>query len=152
MTLFILHMHNHAGWHTQHINAETLEAAIVKGLDRTADFLSQEYAGRYRVEHDDPASEFPCYRVIWDSDEPNWFGLGRSRLRKGEEWWSNRFQVGEPDDCEDCGGTGVNHYNPFLQCWACGDQNLRGKGSGKKNAKPSVAVSHASSTLAPEAA
>ena len=40
MSKYILHMHNHAGWFTQIINAENLTDALIKGLDKKAEFLS----------------------------------------------------------------------------------------------------------------
>lgn len=134
-TVFLLHMHNHAGWFTQSIQAENLTEALVKGLDKRAGFLSKEYTGLYQVEYDDPLSEFPRYRVIWDSSTPKYFPFDQP-LQKGDVWWSDRFQVGGLEDCEKCGGTGVNHYNPFNQCWSCGDSNQEGKGTGKNKATP----------------
>lgn len=131
MTEFVLHMHNHAGWHTQTIEAASIAEAITKGLDARAGFLSREYAGRYRVEHDDPKADHPRFRVIWDDDEPKAFAFGWTRY-KGDVWWSDRFQIGAADDCQACGGTGQNHYSPFHQCWNCGDPKAEGRSSGKQ--------------------
>jgi len=127
----IIHLHNHAGWRMRDIDAPSVAEAIRIGLGETAGFLEKEYAGRYRIEHDDPAAEYPKYRIIWDHAEPKTFIFGYPR-RKGEEWWSDRFQVGAVDDCDMCGGTGVNHYNPWRQCWACGDKDKEGRGAGKR--------------------
>jgi hypothetical protein len=130
MMEFILHMHNHAGWSTQTIEAKTLTEALTKGLNETAEFLSKEYAEKYKVEHDDPADKYPRYRILWNDDEPKTFYQG-TPLNKGDVWWSDRFQVGKADDCTSCGGTGINHYNSFMQCWKCGDREKEGKGTGK---------------------
>lgn len=127
----ILHMHNHAGWFTQKIDASCVKDALVKGLDKRAGFLSAEYTGRYRVEHDNPDDEYPKFRVIWDDDIPKTFVSGFP-LQKGDVWWSDRFQIGQPDDCQKCGGTGRSHYTLIKQCWACGDKNKKGRGSGKE--------------------
>ena len=128
---YVLHMHNHAGWFTQKIKAKSIAQALIKGLDARAGFLSKEYMGRYRIEHDDPTSEYPRFRVIWNDKTPKFFAFGRP-IRKGDMWWSDRFQIGDENDCESCGGTGANHYYPGRQCWKCGDQNLDGRGTGKK--------------------
>ena len=128
---YVLHLHNHAGWSTQKIEASMVAEAIQKGLDKTAEFLSKEYQGNYRIEHDDPNSDFPRYRVVWDGNGIKSFPLSPDILQKGDVWWSDRFQVGEDDDCTKCGGTGRNHYNPFVQCWSCGDDKQPGRGSGK---------------------
>ncbi len=127
----IIHLHNHAGWRMREIDAPTVADAIRIGLGETAGFLEREYAGRYRIEHDNPNAEYPKYRIIWDHDEPKTFILGYPRY-KGDEWWSDRFQVGQPDDCDRCGGTGQNHYYSWRQCWACGDKNKEGRGTGKR--------------------
>lgn len=130
--LIILHLHNHAGWLTQRIEVATIEEAIKEGLRKRSSFLEKEYQGRYRIEHDDPNDEHPRFRVVWDDDEPKTFMWGDTR-RKGDVWWSDRYELGEENDCEKCGGTGINHYNPFRQCWACGDKELEGKGLGKND-------------------
>ena len=128
---FVLHLHNHAGWRMRIISAISLEKAISEGLKETALFLSEKYANKHRIECDDPNDNYPRYRVIWDCDEPKIFPLHWMTLRKGDVWWSDRFQVGEKDDCSKCGGTGINHYYSWKQCWECGDSSLTGKGSGK---------------------
>lgn len=137
MTAFIIHLHNHAGWYTQTIEADNLADAIKKALHKRATFLSRKYNGKYKIEHDDPNSGHPRFRVVWDDDAPKHFAW-RATMCKGDVWWSDRFQVGEPDDCTSCGGTGVNHYNLFMQCWSCGDSTLKGKGTGKNKQYNSV--------------
>ena len=132
MREYILHMKNHAGWHTQFIIAESVMNAITQGLDCRASFLSQKYAGKYKIEHDDPQSERPQFYVKWDSDQPKSFSYGQP-LNRGDLWWSDQFRIGSLDDCQSCGGTGVNHYNPFNQCWGCGDKNKEGRGSGGRS-------------------
>jgi len=112
-------MHNHAGWFTQHINAENIANAIIKGLNKRAGFLSKKFADKYKVEHDNPSDTYPRFRVVWNDDEPKYFPFGQSTLNKGDVWWSERFQIGKNEDCESCGGTGKSHYNPFENCWAC---------------------------------
>lgn len=130
MPEFVLHMHNHAGWYTQTIAAPSIRAALVDGLDARAAFLKRDYAGKYRVEHDDPDVDYPRFRVIWDSEEPKVFWVA-PLLKKGDVWWSDRFQIGSEDDCQKCGGTGLSHYGINTQCWACGDGKSPGRASGK---------------------
>lgn len=116
---YILHMHNHAGWFTQHVNAKNIVAAITEGLNKRAGFLSKKFDGKYKVEHDNPLDDHPRFRVVWDDDEPKLFPFGQRSLAKGDLWWSDRFQIGKSEDCESCGGTGISHYNPFDDCWSC---------------------------------
>ena len=131
MAKYIIHHLNHAGWSTGEVETETLEEAIRLTLNSTtASFLDKEYKDKYRIECDDPKSEYPRYRVIWDNEEMKEF-LFRRPLKKGDVWWSERYELGAEDDCHKCGGTGVNHYNPFVQCWNCGDSTMKGRGSGK---------------------
>lgn len=128
----IIHMHNHAGWRMHTVDAETVADSIKIALRETAKFLDDDYAGKWRLSHDDPAAEAPRFRIVWDHDEPKTFILGYPRHR-GDEWWSDRFQVGAEDDCPQCGGTGINHYYGWRQCWACGDRDQDGRGTGKAN-------------------
>lgn len=127
---YILHMHNHTGWHTQEIVAENIEEVIKKGLHDSAKFLEKEYADSYRIEHNYGQSKSPRFKVIWDSDNIKEFLYGKP-LKKGDTWWSDRFEIGEKDDCQSCGGTGSNHYISWKQCFSCGNQELDGKGTGK---------------------
>ena len=133
MHTHILHLHNHAGWYTQEITASSQEEAIKLGLVKRAGFLEKDYKGQYRIEFDDPNSEFPRFRVIWNDDKPKTFPFGQSSLQKGDCWWSDRFQFGSKEDCTKCGGTGISHYSIFKQCWSCGDSKLQGRGTGQAN-------------------
>ena len=48
------------------------------------------------------------------------------------------MHLGKEDDCDKCGGTGVNQYWSDRQCWKCGEKDpsskfgyAKGKGTGK---------------------
>lgn len=141
---YVVHLHNHAGWLMQVINAESIDDAIDAALEKRAGFLRREYAGKYKIEHDDKRSEFPRYRVVWDDDEPKTFpsicGFHAPPLQKGDVWWSERFQIGDVDDCPSCGGTGRSHYVPGQQCWKCGERGTHGLGTGKLNASEMISA------------
>lgn len=133
----IIHMHNHAGWRMREVDAATVGEAIKLALRETAKFLDDEYAEKWRLDHDDPSVEYPKFRIIWDHDEPKTFILGCPRYR-GDIWWSDRFQVGESDDCPSCGGTGTSHYYIWRQCWSCGDKDKEGRSTGKRAHDPAA--------------
>ena len=70
----------------------------------------------------------------WGIAIPLWFMFAWPSFRniyKDEVWFSDRIELGEVDDCPACGGTGKNFYNPFRQCWECGNKEKEGKGTGK---------------------
>jgi len=122
MPSFVVHQHTHAGWYKHTHEAADANAAMYADLLRNHPWL-RKYGhkavfeeGRYVIQYNGEPFP-PCYQGEKDFMFPNWFG--------------DRIHIGEPDDCAKCGGTGVNHYNPFRQCWECGDQELRGTSTGK---------------------
>lgn len=125
----IVHQHHHYGWTKDEEDSKSLDEAVRLNVLRYHDFLTDYQESDYEISHDIGA-EFPRYRVIWSADNPKPLALG-SCVNSGQVWFGDRIEIGEPDDCDKCGGTGVNHYNPFVQCWKCGDGKTEGKGSGK---------------------
>lgn len=130
MSEFIVHQHNHAGWKTDVIKAESFEDAARESVLKYHGFLI-DYAGLYSFElrtGDD--GRIARYVVQWQSEDPkvNHFG---PPLYSGDHWFSDQIREGEADDCPKCGGTGANHYNPFNECWSCGDKTKPGRASGK---------------------
>ena len=45
------------------------------------------------------------------------------------------FEMLKHHDCPKCGGTGINHYYSWKECWSCGDDKKDGKSSGKSTTK-----------------
>lgn len=66
------------------------------------------------------------------SHEP-FLGAFWHKLEKGDFWFGDPIREGQIDDCLYCGGTGRNFYYSGCQCWACGDQKKKGRGTGKIN-------------------
>jgi hypothetical protein len=122
---FLVHCHNHAGWEQSIEEAESPAEAINQAIIRHHDFLEAEYSGQYSIEVN---LECTSYRVDWTDPEPK--PIFGGYLWPGY-WFGGKVRIGEDGDCPACGGTGVNHYNPFMQCWACGNSKEKGRGSGK---------------------
>ena len=125
---YVVHQHHHYGWTMNTHLAGSPEEAMRNDLLKYHPWLS-EYGhkvsfsdGRYKVEY---AGE-PYPRAYYTT--PSW-------ARMGDYWFGERIHIGSPDDCNKCGGTGVNHYYPWRQCWACGNGETKGKSSGKKKAQ-----------------
>ncbi len=133
MKNFTIHQKHHYGWTKDTFQVNSLNDAVKQSVLKYHDFLEKEYSGEYRIEHNIGKDKYPEYSVIWDnSKKSKGFALTKSVLVKGDLWFSDRILHGQPDDCTDCGGTGVNRYNPWMQCYGCGDENLEGKGTGKE--------------------
>ena len=130
MNNFIIHQKHHYGWTKSEHNTKNLDDAVENDILKYHDFLN-EFKGKYSIEHTVGKEDYPSYTVKWDDDEPHQM-IGGS-LVKGEYWFSDRLELGKSDDCAYCGGTGSNHYNPFVQCFECGDGKTEGKSSGKNN-------------------
>lgn len=114
-----LFAHYHHGWRKHELPGGEDEHLLAALLERYA-FLA-EYKGRYRVEikRTPERSYDGKVAVYWDSDEPKTFAFG-GPLWKGDHWFTAfEFNVAPADACRYCGGTGIDHYNPFSHCWAC---------------------------------
>ncbi len=126
-TYVVVHQHHHFGWTMNTHTALSAEEAMRKDVLRYHPWLPQYghrlsfSEGRYRVEYDGE----PYPRAYFHT--PAW-------AKMGDYWFGGRLHIGQADDCEKCGGTGVNHYNPFFECWKCGDGKTKGKSSGKARA------------------
>ncbi len=118
----IVHIHNHAGWKTFTVHAATDEHAFVVVILQTHGFLS-EFQDQYEISFDRDG-----YAVKYTGPPRPIFG---GTQYPGDHWFSDLIRIGEADDCYGCGGTGVNHYYGWRQCWKCGDQKLDGQSSGK---------------------
>lgn len=129
MTTYLVHMHRHCGWYTATAEGATFAEAAVKaviemclkyGLDvntvpHTVEYI--EYKGYPHVAFTETSR-----RQVW----------GRV-TKPGDAWFWEQVREGQDEDCLKCGGTGINHYNPFMQCWGCGNHKEKGQGSGKKH-------------------
>jgi hypothetical protein len=111
-------------------NADTLEQAMEKDVYRYHPWL-KKYG--HRIDFDGT-----YYRVYYNGEPFSRAFYAEKFTKDGDIWFSNRMHQGHSDDCDKCGGTGISHYNPFIQCHGCGerDENERsgwavGKGSGK---------------------
>ena len=127
---YVVHIRRHCGWHTTREVAPNFSDAAIRAVVRTCkEFDLDVDKIPHRVEFQD--DEYP-YVTFWEtSHRPVAFG----RMQQpGDLWFSDRVREGAEDDCHACGGTGVNFYNPFVQCWKCGDQTAKGQSSGKQAA------------------
>jgi hypothetical protein len=124
---FTVHQHHHFGWTMNSYSAVSPEAAMRQDILRYHPWLPDfGYRlafkdGRYSVEY---AGE-PYPPAYFNT--PAW-------ARMGSFWFGERIHIGSADDCNKCGGTGVNHYYSWRQCWACGNGEAKGKSSGKRKA------------------
>lgn len=132
MTSFIIHQHHHYGWTTDTVEAADTENAMILNILKYHMFLEKRYSGNYLIEFK-PALYGDCYRycVRWANDQPKIDHVGPP-MYEGDTWFGDLIRVGAPEDCRRCGGTGSNHYYSWKQCWACGDQEKDGRGTGKK--------------------
>lgn len=123
---FIVHIRRHCGWHTTREAGANFGDAAIKAVVRTcAEFNLDVAEVPHRVEFRD--GDYPAV-IFWEtSQRPVFMGT----QFPGDLWFSDRVREGAEDDCPKCGGTGVNFYNPFVQCWECGDQTVKGQSSGK---------------------
>lgn len=127
MPEYIVHIHQHFGWETTREPGETFAEAAVAAVvrvckERNLNLDEIPHAVEYR-DRDGYQSV-----VFYETSRRRIFG---GYTYPGEYWFSDQVRQGHEDDCLSCGGTGVNHYNPFRQCWSCGDQEQNGKSSGK---------------------
>lgn len=129
MAEFIVHQHHHFGWRTRRHEAASAEDAMRMDILLDHPWLV-EYEhrldleeGAYAVYYEGPLRQLPLGQI----------------QGKGDYWFGDDIRIGSEDDCNACGGTGVNHYNPFVQCWSCGEripggkshQMMPGRSSGK---------------------
>jgi len=128
-TEHVVHILRHCGWHTTRERGATFGEAAVRAVVRTC------------AEHGLDLSEIPHTVGFADDDHPRVVFREASHRRvfggfrrPGDFWFSWRVREGAEDDCPACGGTGVSHYNPFHQCWACGVNGAEGRSSGRRGA------------------
>jgi len=121
MSQFVVCQHHHYGWTKNTHEAATEKDAMLADILKYHDWLPNyshqvEFKeGRYAVTYTGENRSLPLGRI----------------QRNGDRWFSDQIRIGAAGDCVACGGTGVNHYNPFVQCWKCGDKTQRGVGAGK---------------------
>jgi hypothetical protein len=123
----IVHIKRHCGWYTAEATGGTFAEAAIAAVVATCkkfrlDLDTIPHAVAFK---DDP--EYPYVAFRETASRPIFGGI----TRPGDLWFSETVRPGRADDCPSCGGTGVNFYNPFNQCWSCGDMKQRGKGTGK---------------------
>jgi hypothetical protein len=129
MRKYHVHQHHHYGWTTNVLEAETAHDAMTADIMKSHPWLADyEHAlvfkdGRYSVTY-----EGATPRPIFGGEQV-----------KGDHWFADQIHVGEADDCTACGGTGINHYYSWCQCWQCGETDPRsalfykkGRSSGKR--------------------
>jgi hypothetical protein len=151
---FVIQRHEHHGWTKDVEVADNAREAIRANILHSHDWLAN-YAGKFSIEvwvnstfgkdhkiaeTEEELLNAECVRarVIWQDETP--YPIFGGCIREGEIWFGVRVRIGEKDDCPECGGTGINHYNPFNQCWACGDKDKKGRGSGKVRSGPAHAI------------
>lgn len=125
MSEYVVYQHHHYGWtKTSHI-AEDAQGALQADVCHFHPWLIQ-YG--HKIEFKDDG-----YVVYYDGEPypPAYYSNHPMRLVMGTYWFGDQIRIGQPDDCPECGGTGINHYNPFVQCWECGDEAKEGRGTGK---------------------
>jgi hypothetical protein len=130
MPKFIVHIRRHCGWHTVETEGATFGEAAVSAVVATC----KEYGlDLDNIPHTVRFNESEGYTsVVFDHGTSR--KVFRGMTYPGEFWFGEQVREGHADDCEKCGGTGAGFHNPFMQCYACGDRKLKGKGSGKKQA------------------
>lgn len=116
MTEYVIHQHHHYGWTKRIHEAENENEAKLKDILKDHDWLP-EY--EYSIKFTDDG-----YSVTYEG-EPRWVFGGTQY--KGDHWFADQMRVGELDDCDKCGGTGVNHYYSWCQCWKCGEMDKTSK-------------------------
>lgn len=127
MKKFIVHIKRHCGWHTTEAEGATFGEAAIKAVIATCrQFGLDVDTVPHTVAFKD--GDYPAVVFTEASTRPVFGGT----QYKGSLWFAERVREGEPDDCQSCGGTGIGHSNPFVQCWACGDRTARGEGTGKQ--------------------
>lgn len=119
MKEYVVHQRHHFGWTKTKVMAESPNDAMYRDVLSSHDFLTKDNHTHY-------VSEYGV--LIYSAYTRRTLG---GLLREGDLWFSVRCRIGENDDCDKCGGTGINYYNPFIQCWECGDGESEGKGTGK---------------------
>lgn len=126
---FIIHQHHHYGWTKNEHEADTLEAAMLLDILKYHDWLPEyEYSINFDLDKE-------RYSVTYEGETRPIFG---GYQYKGDYWFSGKIRQGEIDDCDKCGGTGINHYYFNCQCWKCGEMDKQdptgyklGRSSGK---------------------
>lgn len=133
MAEYVIHQHHHYGWTMNTYEADSAEEAMMMDLLKSHEWLP-EYG--HKVEFIPDKQRYAVY-----FDGPPYPGAFRGIFAyDGGYWFGDQMRIGAPDDCAECGGTGVNHYNPFCKCWKCDDidktrkyapHDTPGVGSGK---------------------
>ncbi len=120
----IVHQHQHHGWTTETYKASCFDDAARMDILAHHPFLSKF---KHKI-----AFEENRYIVTYEDKTRRMLGgMVQPIQYPGDYWFGDKIREGSSDDCESCGGTGINHYNPFVQCWACGHEKRPGKGTGK---------------------
>lgn len=105
---FVVWQHNHAGWRMSKHEADSADDALKASVYHWHEWLP-EFSHTLKIEDD---------RYIVDyTGEPRRVALGR--VQHAGYWFSDKVRIGKEDDCSACGGTGIDHYNPFNKCWKC---------------------------------
>ena len=128
MSKFIVHIHRHCGWYTTEAEGTTFAEAAVTAVIATCLKYGLDVN---TIPHSVAFQEKDGYASVVFKEQSTRAVYG-GMTQAGNLWFANRVRQGQPDDCPSCGGTGINHYNPFMQCWACGDKAQKGQGSGKR--------------------
>lgn len=128
MTKFVVHIRRHCGWFTTEAEGATfgeaaVAAAVAVNKKYGLDLDSIPHTAEFRSDADG-------YRSVVFRE------ASRRRIfngftAPGALWFADQVREGKAGDCLCCAGTGVNFYNPFMQCWACGDNRQKGLGTGK---------------------
>jgi len=138
MPNFRVHHRTHSRWYTFNVEAPTFGEAAIRAVVDNCKNLGLDLAKiAYEVQYSEREDGYAS--VIFR--EKSVRRVFRGVTTPGEFWFSDQVRQGAEDDCSRCAGTGIDFYNPFVQCGACGDRKLRGQSSGRK--KPSETASAA---------
>jgi hypothetical protein len=135
MTTFTVHQHHHHGWTTNVHDAETAEEAMKADVMEYHPWLADYWHSLVLKDG--------RYSVTYEGEEPR---QTFSRIQfKGDHWFGDQIHIGEADDCTACGGTDINHYHSWCQCWKCGETDpkstfiyTKGRSSGKQKVAQSI--------------
>lgn len=129
---YVIHQHHHYGWTTNVHEADNPEEALRADVLKYHPWLAEH-------EHELVLKE-GRYSVSYEGAAPREVFGGFQY--KGDHWFGDQIRVGEADDCNSCGGTGVNHYYSWCQCWKCGepdDSSRAGYRTGRSSGKRMIA-------------
>ncbi len=125
---YIVHIHRHCGWHTARARGRTFGEAAKRAVRDTCKQFGLDVR---KIPHRTSFKRYPTYDTVifYEASSRSVFPsiLNPTGVTTpGDLWFSQQVRQGKRGDCESCGGTNTCHYNPFVQCHACGEKNADG--------------------------